>query len=315
VTGDSSVGGLLGFNRYTVKNCYATGNVTGDLGVGGLVGLNGMTIENCYATGNVTGNDDVGGLLGMNDDSGRIVFCYSIGYVKGDEDFGGLVGSNREGIVENCFWDKETSSRSKSDGGTGNNTVEMMTKSTFTEMEWDFNSIWAINEYVNYPHLQWEMEPEIHTYDSDNDSIPDFRDDFPIDPAASVDTDYDGSPDKWNLRTNDTNSATGLHLDAFPLDPAASLDSDNDGMPDRWNPGMDQSDSTSKPPLELDPYPDDPDNEVPTEISLMIWTVVSLAVVFVLLIVVVIAVLVWRKRKPQEKEEKENLGRIEPDEK
>ena len=26
--------------------------------------------------------------------------------------------------------------------------------------------------------------------------------------------------------------------DAFPLDPAASVDTDHDGYPDAWNPGM-----------------------------------------------------------------------------
>lgn len=47
--------------------------------------------------------------------------------------------------------------------------------------------------------------------------------------------------------------------DAFPFDPAASVDSDSDGYPDRWNPGKDQSDSTSDPPLELDELPYDPE--------------------------------------------------------
>lgn len=47
--------------------------------------------------------------------------------------------------------------------------------------------------------------------------------------------------------------------DAFPNDPAASVDSDGDGYPDRWNPGKSQKDSTSSPPLELDEVPFDPD--------------------------------------------------------
>jgi hypothetical protein len=46
--------------------------------------------------------------------------------------------------------------------------------------------------------------------------------------------------------------------DDFPYDPAASIDSDDDGYPDRWNPGKDQKDSTSDPPLELDKFPYDP---------------------------------------------------------
>ena len=47
--------------------------------------------------------------------------------------------------------------------------------------------------------------------------------------------------------------------DAFPNDPSASIDSDDDRYPDRWNPGKSQKDSTSDPPLELDRFPYDPD--------------------------------------------------------
>ena len=327
VTGGNVVGGLVGGNSDTVKNCFATGNVSGNWSVGGLLGWNDgyrIRIVNCYAVGNVTGDENVGGLVGFN--SGTVKNCYATGYVTGDIDFGGLVGFNLSGIVENGFWDKETSHQSNSDGGIGKTTIEMMTKSTFTEVEWDLDSIWEINEYIDYPHLQWERRANIEADGSDNDSILDIFDDFPIDPAASIDTDRDGHPDKWNPGRNETNSTTGLHLDAFPLDPAASLDSDGDGMPDKWNPGMNQNDSTSDPPLELDIYPNDPDNrplnddgpettedddisENPTDSSSKTWILVSFGVVFVLLIAVFIALSVRRKRKPQENV---NLGRVGP---
>jgi hypothetical protein len=58
------------------------------------------------------------------------------------------------------------------------------------------------------------------------------------------DLDKDGVPDE---------------IDDFPDDPSASVDSDDDGYPDRWNPGKNQQDSTSNPPLELDEFPNDPD--------------------------------------------------------
>ena len=38
-------------------------------------------------------------------------------------------------------------------------------------------------------------------------------------------------------------------IDAFPNDPAASVDTDGDGLPDRWNPGYFAEDSTSTPAL------------------------------------------------------------------
>jgi len=256
--------------------------------------------------------------VGEND--GSLYNCYASCNVTGSFNSCGLIGSNSGDIVENCFWDKETTGQSNNDGGTSKTTTEMMTKSTFTEAGWDFDSIWVINEYVDYPHFQWEGRPNIEADDSDNDSIPDIIDYFPNNPAASFDTDGDGSPDRWNPGMNETNSTTGLHLDAFPLDPAASLDTDGDGRPDKWNPGMNHSDSTSDPPLELDIYPNDPDNkppddvrpESPTDSSSKIWIWVSLAVMVALLIVVVISVSVRRKRKPPESEVTDSLGRVEP---
>jgi len=46
--------------------------------------------------------------------------------------------------------------------------------------------------------------------------------------------------------------------DAFPLDPAASVDSDGDGYPDHWNPDATQEQIDAS-DLEIDAYKDDPD--------------------------------------------------------
>jgi hypothetical protein len=94
--------------------------------------------------------------------------------------------------------------------------------------------------------------------DDDGDGIPDYEDDFPYDPGASIDTDGDGKPDDWNPSKTSTDSTTGLILDndddndgildeddAFPLDPAAGVDTDSDGKPDSWNRGRDSDDSTT----------------------------------------------------------------------
>ena len=227
VSGKRFVGGLLGNNHGAVENCYGMGNVSGNERIGGLVGLNYAIIEDCYAKGNVSGGDTVGGLVGMTFNDGIIKNCYATGYVS--ENYRSifvLVGNSWEAMVENSFWE--------SSNGRGKTTIEMMIKSTYTEAGWDFENIWAINEYVDYPHFQWELRPIIEAVDSDNDGFPDIIDDFPNDPVISLDTDGDGSPDEWLLQKNRTNSTTGLHLDAFPLDPAASIDSDRDGMPDEW---------------------------------------------------------------------------------
>ena len=100
-TGDY-VGGLVGYNRGSVTNSYATGSVagTGDY-VGGLVGRNRGSVTNSYATGTVTGNDWVGGLVGYNNE-GDITNSYATGTVTGNDGVGGLVGVN-SGYVTNSY--------------------------------------------------------------------------------------------------------------------------------------------------------------------------------------------------------------------
>ncbi|MCL2625971.1 MAG: hypothetical protein FWD46_04015 [Cystobacterineae bacterium] len=63
-----SVGGLVGSNKGTIRNCYTTGHIN-DSGsaflVGGVVGWNSGTVENCYATGRVSnGYGYIGGIVG-----------------------------------------------------------------------------------------------------------------------------------------------------------------------------------------------------------------------------------------------------------
>ncbi|MBU0983156.1 MAG: filamentous hemagglutinin N-terminal domain-containing protein, partial [candidate division Zixibacteria bacterium] len=99
VTGDTSVGGLVGCNYSgTVTGSYATGFVTGWFRVGGLVGWNEGSITNSYATGTVTATRAVvGGLVGMNDSD--IAGCYATGLVKGGSHVGGLAGYNSRTVT------------------------------------------------------------------------------------------------------------------------------------------------------------------------------------------------------------------------
>ena len=68
---------------------------------------------------------------------------------------------------------------------------------------------------------------QFHSYvpdnDSDDDGVQNTQDAFPLDPAASVDTDRDGYPDAWNAGMDESDSTTGLTLDAFPQDSACWL--------------------------------------------------------------------------------------------
>jgi hypothetical protein len=135
--------------------------------IGGLVGWNGSgSITRSYSTAVVIGGDAVGGLVGMN--PGYVIECYSAGRVSGDKDVGGLVGFDRWATALASFWDKTTSGKSVSAGGTGKTRAQMRSAGTFLEAGWDFmdesengtDDIWWILEGQDYPRLWWELGNE-----------------------------------------------------------------------------------------------------------------------------------------------------------
>ena len=82
-----------------------------------------------------------------------MVNCYSIGVVTIPFGASGLVGGNT-GSITGCFWDIETSDRSSSDGGVGKTTAQMMTLSTFTDADWNFDRVWRMCvDGSRYPQL------------------------------------------------------------------------------------------------------------------------------------------------------------------
>jgi hypothetical protein len=179
----SNAGGLIGYNNSTtVSNCYARASVHGQDYVGGLAGNNEGLINSCCALGSVDGMDYIGGFAGSSSGaitacyanvsvsatgshiggllgkSGLVNNCYSVGSITGGSSSGGLAGSKYYGaVVNNSFWDTQTSGKTTSAGGTGKTTVEMKTLSTFTSATWDFTTIWAICEGTNYPRLRWQI--------------------------------------------------------------------------------------------------------------------------------------------------------------
>jgi len=79
----------------------------------------------------------------------------------------------------------------------------------------------AISEEVK---INLEVKP-----DGDRDGIIDTADAFPMDPAASMDSDGDGYPDEWNDGKTEEDSTTGLKLDKYPDDPKRWKEEGGDG--------------------------------------------------------------------------------------
>ena len=120
------VGGIVGSNAGTIRNCTFSGLVSGKEQIGGIVGENkaGSILENCSVSGTVYGNHYIGGIAGNN--KGVIRQCTNEAKVNTeveqntigismdmvtsvpDEEsnnsstnIGGIVGTNT-GVIRNC---------------------------------------------------------------------------------------------------------------------------------------------------------------------------------------------------------------------
>ncbi len=154
---DEQLGGFIGYNGGTIKQCYATGDIPSSYSWnGGFVGRNHGTVEDSYATGNVTCSDRAGGFCSYN--VGTIRTSYSIGTPSGANASGFV--SDIPGTVTDSYWDTGASGVSTSSYGIPKNTPQMLTQSTFAN--WNFTSVWAMKEGETRPYLQGlHQEPMI----------------------------------------------------------------------------------------------------------------------------------------------------------
>jgi len=131
VSAEYTVGGLAGSTRDTVANCHAAGTVTGQIYyVGGLVGAGAGIIRNCSAGCAVVGDRDVGGLVGFIQDA-FVANCYAQGgSVSGASNVGGLVGNfNIIGTIMNCYASCPVSGTGNAGGLVGRATLGFVTSS------------------------------------------------------------------------------------------------------------------------------------------------------------------------------------------
>jgi hypothetical protein len=170
VTGERIVGGVVGINdNGRLRTTRASGGVTGIKTVGGLVGDNAGPIQNARASGTVSGASEVGGLVGSN---GQISFppdptirhAFAIGSVTGDRKVGGVVGDNfGTGTVEQSYFDRQATDQSTSAGNaTGLTTAQMQGSTAAENMNLGFGETWQTVS-GDYPEL-------IALTDSDSDS-------------------------------------------------------------------------------------------------------------------------------------------------
>ena len=162
VKGNGDVGGLIGENWELVEESKSTCDVSGEYNVGGLVGANAFNVRNTYASGTVSGDNRIGGLVGIIAELGSVWGSYATGEVIGEDMTGGLIGLNVDGSVGSSYWDINTSGLTETDGGTGLTTDQMTGPDALEYMEgFDFENIWDVAG--SYPFHRWD-DPFIWTF-------------------------------------------------------------------------------------------------------------------------------------------------------
>lgn len=177
------VGGLIGGAQTGAHaiftRCHADTTITvtetedtGTSGVGGFRGSGGCEITDCYAIGNITGSSPAlgdpdgsslaGGFVGRLLSNGApnqsfITNCYSKGAIDygPDTDMGFAAAEPANGVVvTSSYWDTQASGHGTTQGdASGKTTAQMFREATF--VDWDFDTVWEIEEGISYPTLRW----------------------------------------------------------------------------------------------------------------------------------------------------------------
>ncbi|MCH5196758.1 MAG: hypothetical protein J1F28_08585 [Oscillospiraceae bacterium] len=108
VTGKQYVGGIVGCNAGTIRNCINYVEVTGSSSysqyVGGVAGENYGIVESCFNKANITGLYCVGGVAGYNSSGGTVIYCGNSGNISGDSSVGGVSGTaDNGGTTSNSY--------------------------------------------------------------------------------------------------------------------------------------------------------------------------------------------------------------------
>ena len=160
-TGDR-VGGLVGRNESTgaVRTSYSTARVSGNASVGGLLGEHDGALTAGYATGRVSGSSRVGGLVGRSQSTGSIVASYATAYVSGRSDAGGLIGADG-GTVTASYWDTSTSGQTVGTAGRTTAALQALTGYSGLYQTWNVDldgdstvdDPWDFGTTTQYPVL------------------------------------------------------------------------------------------------------------------------------------------------------------------
>lgn len=160
VNGESVSAGFIGRARNSEILCSSSiATITGNAGFCGEI--NETLIRNCYTRGTLTATSmQNAGFTCRSSYGGNNNNCYSAMEINNPYNYQIYPFSY---ICEetNCFFDSTLFALNTNRFATGLSTEEMKNINNYLEADWDFETIWAINENYNegYPYLQWQNIP------------------------------------------------------------------------------------------------------------------------------------------------------------
>ena len=155
--------------------------------------------------------------------------------------------------------------------------IRVSSTASAIELQERIDSSWLTLAVFRPASTESTVLASIHT---DRDRVPDVKDDFPTDPSASIDTDGDGYPDRWNDGFVAGDSVWNLSIDAFPSDPNDWYDTDSDGLGDNneaaigtdpRDPDTDDDNWTDKEEVDWGSDPLDASSQPDVSAGLPIW--------------------------------------------
>ncbi len=269
VTGGDEAGVLAGrVENSKIDRVFVTGEVNAEWEAGGLAGATfNSTVSNVFSSAAIVIGNNQGGLIG-NLKNSTLSNSLATGYVENGY---GLLRFSAFNDNSYLYWATDTSSQETSRDSHASyfgallSELQCPTSSdndtctdTGTLYEGWNSEAWDFGTGQQLPALV--MGDRIYR-DSDGDGVLDGNDAYPDTFAASLDTDNDGSPDRFTLGCDAScRIDSGLILDAFPTSAAAYRDTDLDGLVDEWADGCETSCQTNS-GLSYDGHPGDRDND------------------------------------------------------
>lgn len=193
-TTDLHVGGIVGLASYddSISNCSVTGNINVKIEenndyayeyayIGGLAGT-AYNVTNCYNCCSINANCDeggcAGGLIGYFPSSRlTMINCYNMGSVQGNLSYiGAIAGEGYYGEYDNCYYLSGTADNAVGDSYIDDeecikyNVVQFKLSSCF--IGWDFDTVWEIDPYCDYPYPQLQSNRHIRVKELELERMP-----------------------------------------------------------------------------------------------------------------------------------------------